>query len=494
MITIADLHKRRRQVYIFVVLFFLVSGGLCLGSYLGWFGWFIWGRPNPPPKPVVAEGSEAEEFIKRLMTTEAKFARDDLKKLREQLRLMNLVKDARYKKYSDEFQFKLKEAPEPLSNLGVANPKPEEEMAAKSDLENQDILELYGTARLLDKRIHDVYRIFRTCELARIQHISLQEAYDATDVVAPEHPDVDPALFRARITTTDSDLVREIKTSLSSIKVEIKSIVGSATRMLDLAAILEPGLLGVGSEWDFASGQADQMYRTTALIDRPDQMFDGQTGTDPNAFEHEWGRGEGPITKKDLGLAIELGLDLSQTMPLPGRKLLKRGPKDQWMFINSWFVIGPFPNPGRVNLTQKFPPETSIDPRLGFVGIDLDAKYVGADKKTVRWQFLATDRLVCFIPHQPMDWAIWYAYTEIWSEDDMEKFCIFGSDDYGKCWINGETKYDSGITPHPWVPDRKYAKVQFRRGFNPVLFKLENAWGRTGFSMCIYTGEVATDG
>jgi hypothetical protein len=222
-------------------------------------------------------------------------------------------------------------------------------------------------------------------------------------------------------------------------------------------------------------------------------MFMGQTGTDPNAFQHEWGRGEGPITKKELGLAVELGIDLSKSMPLPGRKLLKEGRKKEWMFINTWYVIGPFPNPNRVNLAKQFPPETSIDPRLGFVGIDLDASYIGAGRKPVRWEFLATDRRVCFVPHQPMDWAIWYAYTEIWSEDDQERFCIFGSDDYGKCWVNGKTVYDSGLTPHPWVPDRKYSKVKFRRGFNPVLFKLENAWGRTGYSLCVYTGEAAED-
>ncbi len=491
MITIAELHKRRRQVYVFVTVFFLVSGTLCLGSYLGWFGWFMWGRPNPPPKPVVAEGSEAEEFLRRLMKTEAKFARTDIKKLREQLGKMDLVKNARYKKYSDEFQYELKRPPEPLSTLGVANPSPAEALAATSDLETQDILQIYETARLLDKRIHNVYRMFRTCELARIQHIALQEAYEATDVVAPDRPDVNPETFRARIQNTNSDAAQRVKTDLTTIKVQIKSIVGDATRMLDLAAILEPELLGYGSDWDLAAGQGDKFFNVNRLIEQPPSLFEGQTGSEPNSFTHEWGRGEGPVTKRDLGLPVNLGIDLSQSMPLPGRRLLKKGPVDQWMFINSWYIIGPFPNPNRVNLTKKFPPETAIDPHLGFVGIDLDARYVGAEKNTVRWEFLSTDRRVCFVPQRPMDWAIWYAYTEIWAEEEMDKFCIFGSDDYGKCWINGETAYDSGVTPHPWVPDRKYAKVHFKRGFNPVLFKIENAWGRTGFSMCVFTGTVA---
>jgi hypothetical protein len=490
MLTRERLRKRRVRIYLMAGVFLGLSAFLCAGTYFGWFGWLVWGRPPKPPRQVVAQGSEAEAFARKLMQAEAKFARDDIEALREQLNKLNLVKDSRYRKYAQEVEQKLDKPPEPLDNLSVADPLPEEARAAVSDLEAQGILDLYETARLLDKRMHDVYRMFRTCELARIQHIPLHEAYEATNVVAPTHPDPDEAVFRKRILTTAGEDMKRLKRELAMIRVQIRSMLGNGKRMLDMAAILEPELLGYGSEWEFAQGQR-QMYRTTVVIEPPPELFRGQTGSDPQAFEHEWGRGEGPITKKELGLPVDLGIDLSKSIPLPGRKLLQEGWKKEWMFVNAWYVIGPFPNPNRRNLTKKFPPETSIDPRRGFVGIDLDASYTGAGEKPVRWEYLATDRRVCFVPPHPMDWAIWYAYTEIFSEVDQERFVIFGSDDYGKCWINGKPVYDSGLTPHPWVPDRKHAKVHFRQGFNPVLFKLENAWGRTGFSLCVYTGEVA---
>ena len=38
--------------------------------------------------------------------------------------------------------------------------------------------------------------------------------------------------------------------------------------------------------------------------------------------------------------------------------------------------------------------------------------------------------------------------------------------------------------------DRGSRKVQLKRGYNPVFFKLENAWGRTGFSACIHVGDM----
>jgi hypothetical protein len=331
--------------------------------------------------------------------------------------------------------------------------------------------------------------MFRTCELARLQSLPLQEAYAATDVVAPTHPPSNLIEIRNRTISTAESEIKAFREELTRVKAEIKNMVGTATRMLDLAAVLEPGLLGSGSTWDFAQGEA-QLFGIRGLIERPPALFQGQTGMDPNAFEHEWGRGDGPITKKELGLPVDLGLDLSKIMPLPGRKLLKDGRTAEWMFINTWFIIGPFPNPNRQNLTKRFPPETSIDAELGFVGVDLDAAYVGMGNRKVRWEFMATDRRVCFIPHHPDEWCIWYAYTEIWSEVEQDKFCIFGSDDFGQCWVDGKLAFTSGVTPHPWVPDRGHAKVRFRAGFNPVLFKLENTWGRTGFSLCVYTGQV----
>jgi hypothetical protein len=100
------------------------------------------------------------------------------------------------------------------------------------------------------------------------------------------------------------------------------------------------------------------------------------------------------------------------------------------------------------------------------------------------------------VPHIPLDGNIYYGYTEVWSDRDQHRYVLFGSDDYGKAWIcpegesweNKELIYVSGKTPHPWIPDRGIKKVHFRKGVNRILFKCENAWGRTGFSVIIYVG------
>jgi hypothetical protein len=190
------------------------------------------------------------------------------------------------------------------------------------------------------------------------------------------------------------------------------------------------------------------------------------------------------VTHRDGLFAREKSADFGRTKPTRGRKLVSNAPeKAEWMYIESWFIIGPFPNPGRSNLDVALPPESSLDK-----GIDLDAVYVGQGGKPVQWQFRMSVTLPV-VPHVTRDEAIWYAFSEVYAEEDHDRWCIFGSDDFGKAWVNGEMVFASGKTPHPWIPDRAYKKVHFKKGFNPVLFKLENAWGRTGFSMCLYLGE-----
>src|SRR5690606_2678665 len=43
------------------------------------------------------------------------------------------------------------------------------------------------------------------------------------------------------------------------------------------------------------------------------------------------------------------------------RKLAATGEKAEWVVLNAWYFIGPFPNPGRANIHTRFPPEISID-------------------------------------------------------------------------------------------------------------------------------------
>ncbi|MGA2502055.1 MAG: hypothetical protein ABSH20_30295 [Tepidisphaeraceae bacterium] len=355
------------------------------------------------------------------------------------------------------------------------------------DLKGKTIPQLYDVAKDIETTAHGFYRQFRVIELARIQGVSLRDSTAATRIAVPAHPDLDLKAFEhviVRLKDPNRDI---LQAEIDKVRIEVASMVAAEQRMLDMVkgimgddaggTIFGGGAGGVAAGGIFEGAGAAPMRRGEQF-----QGYSTAVGTDAT---HAWGVGVGPVTHRDEVFPMQKSMDLGRNLPGHGRKLVAdASEQNTWMFVDSWYIIGPFPNPNREKIDYAFPPESSLDR-----GIDLDAVYIGWEGKPVRWQYRMSNALPV-VPHQPVDAAIWYSYTEIYAEKDQERLCIFGSDDYGKAWMNGEVIFMSGKVPHPWIPDRGIGKVHFKKGFNPVLFKLENAWGRTGFSMCIYLGET----
>jgi hypothetical protein len=174
--------------------------------------------------------------------------------------------------------------------------------------------------------------------------------------------------------------------------------------------------------------------------------------------------------------------------PFPGRRILTGGPEGVWMYLDVWYIIGPFPLPPRGGAAPPnslaFPPEAAVD---------LDAAYAGKGGMKLAWQWRMSNTL-CVVPHVATNYAVWYAWTEVYSDADRDLWFAFGWDDYGKVWIGGELVADGGPTPHPWIPDRQFRKVHLKKGFTPVLVRLENAGGTTGFSVIAYLGQGGKPG
>ena len=146
------------------------------------------------------------------------------------------------------------------------------------------------------------------------------------------------------------------------------------------------------------------------------------------------------------------------------------------MFVNTWYTIGPFPNEGRRHIHTKFPPETLID---------LDATYIGKNNRQVRWHFVQSrDKLV--VPHDQEEYAIFYAFTEIYSDIERDVWVAVGSDDKANVWINDMPVWISGDQLKGWNPNEGYRKVRLQAGNNRVLYRVENGWNNMGFSLCIH--------
>ena len=165
----------------------------------------------------------------------------------------------------------------------------------------------------------------------------------------------------------------------------------------------------------------------------------------------------------------------------------KDGIPAKWAYVQDWYVIGPFPNPDRVNLRRKFPPESVVD---------LDATYVGKDGRTVKWEFMQarnatpkeswrSDLKPEVVPLNAAEYEIWYAYAEVFSDIACDRWIAVGSDDRSDIWINDVPVWGSSNKLKQWRVDEGYRRIHLNKGRNRILARVENGWMLLGWSVSI---------
>ena len=163
------------------------------------------------------------------------------------------------------------------------------------------------------------------------------------------------------------------------------------------------------------------------------------------------------------------------------------GTPSKWMYVQDWYTIGPFPNPDRVNIRRKFPPESVVD---------LDATYVGKDGRTIRWEFMQTrnaeprqswevDTRAAAVPPNAEEYGIWYAYAEVFCDVACERWIAIGSDDRSDVWINDVPVWGSSNKLKSWRIDEGYRRIRLEKGRNRILARIENGWMNLCWSLCI---------
>ena len=169
----------------------------------------------------------------------------------------------------------------------------------------------------------------------------------------------------------------------------------------------------------------------------------------------------------------------------------KDGIPAKWMYVQDWYVIGPFPNPDRVNLRRKFPPESVVD---------LDATYVGKDGRTIKWEFMQTrnstpkeswrtDGKAEIVPDNAEEYGIWYAYAEVFSDTACDRWIAVGSDDRSDIWVNDAPVWGSSNKLKQWRIDEGYRRIRLNKGRNRILARIENGWHALGWSVSIALDE-----
>jgi hypothetical protein len=321
------------------------------------------------------------------------------------------------------------------------------------------IASLYEACVRAEGPIIEAYERLRGYDMAARQYLRVSQALRSNRIVRPERMRIDSESLTARITSTQDATFEAFKSALVNADLEAKEICAFVDRLL----LVAKGVVGEDHSMGLLQWEVGNL----------------ESGIHGGGAFDEGKPYVGPVLMMSERQAVSAGGTFSGR-PVFGRKISAEGETADWMSVDSWWFIGPFVHPGRQNpedLDKKYPPEEVVD---------LGAVYQGKGGRDIRWKYRQT-RFVRIEPHgEDIDrYAIWYAYTEIYSEREQDLWVAFGSDDYGKAWVEGKLVWASGKHVKPFAPGQDYRKVRFRQGYNRVLIKLENAGGTTGYSMII---------
>ena len=195
--------------------------------------------------------------------------------------------------------------------------------------------------------------------------------------------------------------------------------------------------------------------------------------------------------------------DLVRAQALPGRRISRDTMRRGWLYVNTWYMIGPWDTFGLGDFSLTHPPEQGIDfdavYRDGQTGTGIaerDAHPLKITGKKVTldgslgWQFMQSESMHNTVP-VTTDNSTYYAYTELFFDEPATMIVAIGTDDSGKLWINDrEIWQDTGMS---WYHlDEHIEAFPFQAGWNRVLIRLENNGGAaTGFSFLICPQDVA---
>jgi len=155
------------------------------------------------------------------------------------------------------------------------------------------------------------------------------------------------------------------------------------------------------------------------------------------------------------------------------------------IFINSWYVIGPF------SISNvKAPPEYAVD---------LDGVYYGKDNQTVRWQYLSNASYPLILP-QVDKAGIFFGYTEIILDREQDLWIWVGADDFASLRLNDNVIWESNvfnkkfntlannknnIERENWNLTEYKRLAHFKAGRNSFIFKLTNSDTNAFFSLVL---------
>ena len=183
-------------------------------------------------------------------------------------------------------------------------------------------------------------------------------------------------------------------------------------------------------------------------------------------------------------------VDVATLHTAAGRVFGAGGTYAERVYLDTWYVIGPFAGQGDESMQRAYPPEDDVD---------LDAVYPGPEGRTLAWRFTSRG-FYPFIPPDRRDDSVYYAYTELRLDEERDVWLAIAADDDSMMWLDERLVWVGAPGDKSWYHPPYYLRdelvgslalaegrrrVHLDAGVHRLLFKLYNKDDRAFFSVVL---------
>lgn len=372
------------------------------------------------------------------------------------------------------------QAPDPASQDPAEASLHKDETTAPAPLDTKESVvqtpqEMLAQARMLSDSIQKIEQAARVKEMAKLLNIPPQEALERVQQQAQEKAKTEPSLDPTQAQTNEQ-VTQTLERYEQQARESMQRRQQQRERQTHGTQLAKSGTSGEtpgAAHLPTAGGGA-------ANHDGNGSGNDSRNGNIGGLADHRHSDVVDVNPRRYDAPLQPLPLDAAHLRLGYGNAIGSGGAFANRVFVDHWYVIGPFSAPDPGSMQKVYPPELLVD---------LDALYLGKAKRVLRWQYLSSTPYP-LIPPDEAEQAMYYGYTELRSDQARDVWMAFGADDDAKAWVNEQLVWTSGNQAKPWYTRGGFRSltmdvqnanlievrrlVHLNKGRNTVLFKLYN--------------------
>jgi hypothetical protein len=358
----------------------------------------------------------------------------------------------------------------------------EAEPAPRADTPPQTPAEMLDEARELSTAIEALDKQIQAEELAKLTGVEPPPA-------EPQQPQAEAGKKERESAAAQSPATVETAAGeIAALEAKARATLARRQQQLESQAngvLVESGNAGKGSP-----GAGGQNPGNAARADIAAFIGEGNAGG-PVTQSRNYAGGHGDLFDRSPGEIP--AVDSASIIRGQGRMLGAGGEYANRIYLNSWYIIGPFAGRNGAGMFDNpvYPPEKAVL---------LDAVYYGKNKRLLKWRYF-TSSTYPLVPPDAVEDAVYYGYTEVVVEQAGDLTAWIGADDDVQVYLNDRLVWKGGnhakqtyfnqifnnSSPHLADYNRTEGKrvLHFNKGRNKLFFKLSNGPNSAFLSMVL---------